>query len=91
MWNNRPSLFLLIKVRHRSLHLALPVALYVVDDLFQSLGDLAALAEWLFPRLRLPGLAAAAALAGWRELRRLGRWRLLEVADKDLQISLSFH
>lgn len=91
MSNNRRNFLLLIKLRHGSFGLVLPVALFVVDDLLQSLCDLAALGQWLFPRGKLPGLIANHLLVSWRELRRLGRWQLLEVADSGFSISLSFY
>lgn len=91
MWNNRPNFLLLIRLRHRSFRLVLPVALFVIEDLLQAFCDLALLGQWLFPRGKLPGLIAGQLLAAWRELRRLGRWQLLEVADREISVSLSFY
>lgn len=90
MSNNRLSSLLLIKLRHKSLKIVLPVPLFIFSELLEAAADLVALWEALFPRWKLPGLVTAQLVSGWLEFRRLGRWQLAEVAHDDHQISVSF-
>jgi hypothetical protein len=91
MWNKRLSYFMIVRVRHKPVNFILPVPLFIFEDLLQAMGDVVTLWESFFPRQKLPGLVIAHVLALLHEIRQIGSWRLVELSDQEIQISISFY
>jgi len=91
MWNNRPSYFLLIQIRHQKVNLPIPIPLFVLEDALIVLKDLGWLWGKCFPRQELPTLFTTLCLELFQELRRFGSWTLVKVWDGKSQISIKFY
>jgi hypothetical protein len=91
MWTRRLSYFMIVRVRHKPVNFILPVPLFIFEDLIQAMGDLVTLWESFFPRHKLPGLAIVHVQDLLHEIRQIGSWRLVDISDKEIQISISFY
>jgi hypothetical protein len=91
MLNKCLSYFVILKLRHKSLSLVFPVPLFIFADLLRALYDLILLWEHIFPRLQLLRLTIDQITLLLVELRRLGRWTLVEFADNENKLYISFY
>jgi hypothetical protein len=69
----------------------LPVPLFIFEDSLQAMGDLVTLWAAFFPRHKLPGLVISYVLDLLHEIRQIGSWQLVDISDKEIQISISFY
>jgi len=99
------SLFLLVRVKPKGkMRIVVPVPLYILDATLAAISDLLWLPDLLFPvwrkslagKIKLPpGLTPGKA---WNlivelidEVRKYGRWRMVEVENEDARIYIDFY
>ncbi|MHB9096125.1 MAG: hypothetical protein ACYC21_15795 [Eubacteriales bacterium] len=103
MWSNRPSLFLLVRISFGgSRSLVIPIPLFVVDITLDAMADLTLVADLFAPlwrrglkysRFRISSLAALLGVCTefFNELRKYGRWRMVEVAADKVRVYVDFY
>lgn len=103
MWSNRPSLFLLVRISFGGTRsLVIPIPLFVVDITLDAVADLALVADLFAPLwrrglkhswFRMPSLAALLGVCAefFNELRRYGRWRMVEVETDKVRVYVDFY
>ncbi len=91
MWNNRSNYLLLIKIRHQSINLTLPIPLFILNGILVILNDMASVWSKYSPHQKLPSLITSLCLELFQELRRFGSWTLMELSDGESQISIKLY
>lgn len=95
MWIKNRSQFLLIKIKTARAGITLPVSLFVLEDIVESLGDIISLLDYFIPAsgkipIR-PGEIARLCRTALNELRNQGRWELVDIEVNNTRIYIGFY
>lgn len=95
MWIKKRSQFLLIKIKTERAGVTLPVSLFVLEDIVESLGDILSLLDYFIPASSKipirPREIARLCRTTLNELRNQGRWELVNIEYANTRIYIGFH
>jgi len=96
MWTKKyRSQLLLVSIKTDGFRLTLPLSLYVLEELVNSLCDLLELADYIIPRTGKVHFRVVMIAKICRtmisELRNYGRWEMVEVEAANTRIHVGFY